>query len=628
MAKSPVLGSADPTQQSNNNAGFKGVPERKIKVHIANGHTKTPGLKPEPSRAGICKEAKNDDHVRKDKDQKSFTQNLFDTVAMKLLHRADKSEIFPPWTPSNEKAQPASSSNLVSRVMEPRLEGSTSKYAEKEAERPPIPDTKSAQAGHGCDIHQIETVPDIASVESKVIPFEVSSAPGMLRESANSGRELENVKTSGNEGKAHEAANIEEKDSTTGTAALSSRFSQLNSQFERPGLAGMRPSHKTSVSVASPFKPDPNLPAQSLSHFTSANIMALVGAKGSHRRAMREQWQLDFLGRTDLPPRSSEGNLYGKFLAYSDQSIVHILSNVDALLRSFLHSDNSNTSPQVVWSYDFASMVDLFRKLRCIDMHPRKIFPSLWVSAGRLYPVSTATNKRRSLTISELGLISLDRPPASQGDSLSDLEACHVVKIILAALVASVPKLIPMGWLAVRKLHASGQIAPFVDVDNSPAEKKMIGDLVVTLHAFENELALSLVVRLARAIGVRHHRAQANALAEDRKNSCRDFPPTFSRVIIYVNAADALKIRVADKGGHPSVKGGEWTDPEVEPMTRHPKEWPIIIEWLRAVIVKEWDGNAKIAKGSAVGGALGLLLYIRKQGISDIMSRTLNWYVN
>lgn len=614
---------ADPTPQSTSNVGLTRISERKIKVNIANGHTKTLGFKPEPSRAGSHEEAKNRDHVRKDKDPKSFTQNLFDTVAMKLLHRASASDYFPPWTPSNERAQLVGSSNLESKNLKPKTEGSTSKNAEEEAEQPIIPDTKAAQAAHRRDLPQIESVSDFASVGGNITPYEVVSGRVMFRESANLDRELEKSEASGNEGKAHDAANIEAKDSTTGKATLPSKLSQSGSQSEELVPAGVKPMHKTSVSVATPWEPKPDLPAQTLSHFTSANIIALKGAKSGHLSDLYEQhWLLKFLGRTDLPLRSSECGSYGDFLAYSGQSMTYVLSNVDALLRSFLHSDDSNPSSHVVWSYDFASMVDLFRKLRRIDMHPQKIFPSLWVSAGRLYPVSTATNKRRSLTASDLGLFSLGPPPASQGCSLDDLEACHVVKIILAALVASVPKCSPMGWLAVRKLHASGQVAPFIDADNSPAEQRMIGKLVRTLHAFENEMALSLVIRLARSIDIRYHRARAKALAEDAENSRREFPPTFASMIDYVN--HSLKIRVVDNEGHSSVKSGEYIDPEVEPITWHPKEWPIIIEWLRAVIVKEWDGNATIAKGSAVGGALGLLVHIRKQGIFYLLSRILS----
>lgn len=620
--------SADPTPQSTNDVGFSRVPERKIKVHITNGHTKTLGPKPEPSKARNHEEARKYDHVRKDKDPKSFTQNLFDTIAMKLLHRASASEINPPWAPSNKEAQLVGSSNLDSKSLEPKPEWFPSKNAEKDVEDFSIPDTKSAHAAHGRDLPQIEYVSDIASVGGSTILSAVVSARGIFGESANLEKELEKSETSGDEGKVHSAVNIEARESTTGMATLPSKFSQPGSQSEEIGVAGMTPLHKTPVPVASPSEPDPNLPAQSLSHFTSANIIALREARAGHFNDLYEQhWLLKFLGRTDLPLRSSQCGSYGDFLAYSGQSMTYILSNVDALLRSFLHSDDSNASSKVVWSYDFASMVDLFRKLRRIDMHPHKIFPSLWVSAGRLYPVTTANNKRRSSTASDLSLFSLDPPPASQDCSLNDLEACHVVKIILAALVASVPKCSPMGWLAVRKLHASGQIAPFIDADNSPAEQKMIGKLVRTLHAFENEMALSLVIRLARSIDIRYHRARATALAEDSENSRRAFPPTFSRVMYYVNA-DALKIRVADNEGHPSVKSGEWIDPEIELITWHPKEWPIIIEWLRAVIMKEWDGNAKIAKGSAVGGALGLLVYIRKQGVSCSLSRMLNGYVN
>lgn len=603
---------ADPTPQSINNVGLTRISEQKIKLHIANGHTKTLGFKPEPSRARSHEEAKNRDHVRKDKDPKSFTQNLFDTVAMKLLHRASASDIPPPWAPSNEKAQLLGSSELDSKNLEPKTEGSTSKNAEEEAEWPVIPDIKAAQAAHRRDVPQVESVSDVASVEGNITPYEVVSGRVMFRESAKLERELEKPETSGNEEKEHDAANIKAKELPTGTAAIPLKLSQPGPQSEKSGPAGVKSMRKISVSVASPCEPKPDRPARSLSHFTSENIKALeekVARYGRLSGPYEQHYLLKCLGRTDLPLRSSECGRYGDFLAYSGQSMTYVLSNVDALLRSFLHFDDNNASSHVVWSYDFLSMVDLFQKLQYIDMHPQKIFPSLWVSAGRLYPVSTATNKRRSLTASDPGLFSLDPPPASQGSSLEDLEACHVVKIILAALVASVPNCSPMSWLAVRKLHASGQVAPFIDADNSPAEQKMIAKLVRTLHAFENEMALSLVIRLTRSIDIRYHRARASALAEDAKNFRREFPPTFANVIDYVN--HSLKIRVADNKSHSSVEMGD----HVEPITWHRKFWPIIIEWLRAVIVKEWDGNATIAKGSAVGGALGLLVHLRKQGI-------------
>ena len=190
-----------------------------------------------------------------------------------------------------------------------------------------------------------------------------------------------------------------------------------------------------------------------------------------------------------------------------------------------------------------------------------------------------------------------------------------MVKIILAALVASVPRCSPMGWIAVRKLHASGQVAPSVDADVSPTEQKLVARLVRTLHAFENEMALSLVVRLTRSIDVRYHLARVRSLAEDAKENRQQVQPIFARVIDYVNADD-LRICVVDNGGQLSVKHAEWTDPEIEPITWHPKELPIVVEWLRAIILKEWDGKPRIAKGSAVGGALGLMLRIRKQSIS------------
>lgn len=599
------------------------VQERKIEVHIANGHTKTFGLKPETSRAGSFEEPKSHDYVRKDKDPKSFTQNLFDTVAMKLLHRANASHSRPPWAPSNEKAQPLGLSNLDSNNLEPKTDRDISKNAEQDAGKPLVPEAESARAAYGCGLSQFESVPDVASIGSNATTSKVISARGGVQEITNLKKDVESFATSDEDEKAHIAVNKEAKESTLRDATPLLKPSQPDFPCEELEMVETTPLHKTSISVASPSEPTSDFPALSLSHFTSANITALKGARAVRpvrRNNLYEQhWLLKSLGRTDLPQHSSQCGSYGDFLAYSGQSMTYVLGNIDAILQSFLHVDDSNAASTIVWSYGFASIIDLFRKLHRIDMHPYKIFPSLWISAGRLHPVSMAPYKRRPLTASDLGSFSLNSPPASHGSSLNDLEACHVAKIILAALVASVPKCSPMHWLAVRKLHASGQVAPFVDADNSPAEKKMIGKLVRTMQAFENEMALSLVIRLARSIDIRYHLARAWTLAEDDEKYRRLYPPTFSRVIDYVNANE-LKLCVANNEDQPSVKNGEWVDPEIEPITWHSKEWPIVIEWLRAVILKEWDGKAKVAKGSAVGGALGLMLNIRKQNIPYLVS--------
>ena len=601
--------------------GFSPVQGQKIKVHIANGRIKSPGLIPETLRVGSSEGPKNNDDVRKEKDPKSFTQNLFDTIAMKLLHRANVSDSQPPWAPSNERAQLLSSSNPASNSLAPKTDGDISKKVGKDAEKPLIPDADSAKAAYGDGVLEIESVPDITPVLSNTAsPWVVPARDGVL-ECIDPKKGLESSESLDEDGKAHLAANVEAKESTLNAATPPSGIPETVSPSKQLEVAKTTPLRTTSTSVASLSEHAPNLAAQSLSHFTSANITALREAKAVCRSDLHEQHcLLERLGRTDLLQHSSNCGSYGDFLAYSCQSMTYILSNVDALLQSFLHVDDSNTASKVVWAYGFAFIVDLFRKLRRIDMHPNKIFPSLWISAGRLYPVSSMSNSRRSLTASNRGSFSLDSFPASQDCSLNDLEACHTVKIMLAALVASVPKCSPMAWFAARKLHASGIVAPSI---NSLGEQKIFGKSMKILDAFEDEMALNLVIRLVRSIDIRYQLVRARTLAEDVGEYRRRIPPTFQRVVDYVNA-DELKIRVADNEGQPSVKSGDWIDPEVEQITWHPKEWAIIIEWLRTIILKEWDGKAKVAKGSAVGGALELMAHIRKQRISHLLSRVLS----
>ena len=607
---SPRASHATPTHKLTSGIGPTSIPERKINVHVATGHTKTIGLEPEASKAGNHQRPKNHGSVRKDKDPKSFTQSLFDTVAMKLLHRAESSSNYPPWAPSNQKAQVMDSPNIDSKFLEPTIDERVSENAEKGVKRPPLPNTGATGATHDDNSTQNNTKNGVASFGSDATSSNLASIGDIIQVSTCLGESPEISKPSGNNGEADLALDIEIKETTLNAATLPSEVP--DSQPEELDVAGTTALQKTSVSTSSSSRPLLDFSAQSLSHFTRANIIALKEARVLCDQDMHDQhWLLGLLGRTDLPHHSSRCGSYGDFLAYSGQSMTYILSNVDALLQSFLHCDDSNVGSKVLRPYDFPLLVDLFRKLRRIDMHPQKIFPSLWISAGRLYPTSAVISKRRALTASGLDSFVVDPIPTSHGRSLNDLEACHVVKIILAALVAYVPKCSPPSWLAVRKLHASGKVAPSVDTDDSPAEQKMIGKLVRILQAFESEAALRLVIRFARSIDIRYHLSRARALAEDAEKNRRQFPPTFSRVLDYVNY-NSLNICVTNKEGHPSVKYEEWIDPEIEPITWHPREWPIIVEWLRAVILKEWDGKARIAKGSAVGGALGLLLHIRR----------------
>ena len=611
LLSSPRASHATPTQKLASGIGPTSVPERKINVHAATGHTKTTGLEPGASKAGSHQRPKTHGSVRKDKDPKSFTQSLFDTVAMKLLHRAEPSSSHPPWAPSNQEAQVVDSSYIDSKILKPTIDERVFEDTEIGVKRSLVPNTGATGATHGDNSTQNNTNNGVASFRSDDMSSNLASVDDIIQVSTSLGQSPENFKLSGNNREADLALDIEVKDSTLNTTTLPSKFP--DSQSEELDVAGTTALQKTSASTSSHSRSLLDFSAQSLSHFTRANIIALKEARVLCGQEMHEQhWLLGLLGRTDLPHHSSMCGSYGDFLAYSGQSITYILSNVDALLQSFLHCDDSNEDSKVLRPYEFPLLVDLLRKLRRIDMHPQKIFPSLWISAGRLYPTSAIVSKRRASTASGLDSFVFEPIPTSHSRSLNDLEACHVVKIILAALVAYVPKCSPLSWLAVRKLHASGQVAPSVDTDNSPAEQKMIGKLVRILQAFENETALGLVIRFARSIDIRYHLSRARALAEDAEKNRRQFPPTFSRVLDYVNS-NSLKIRVTNKEGQPSVKYEEWIDPEFEPITWHPKEWPIIIEWLRAVILKEWDGKAKIAKGSAVGGALGLLLHIRRQ---------------
>ena len=612
---SPKSGQA--TLKSNLASGAGSIPDygRKIRVRIADGQTKTLGLKPEIQRAQSHEEPKGSNQNRKDKDPKSFTQNLFDTVAMNLLSRGNTLDGRLPWAPSNQRAQAARSTTLYSPSPETKTDGDVLKNTEEDAEQRPIIITETTKASQSCDLFRDDPTGGIAFDRGNNTSLDVFSSSIPVQDTAKLNGKHVDIEAPNDHWEKQLTGDNEEDESAQGATKPTPNVSEADLESYNLGEAGAMLQPKTSVLGSCQPEQAPKPVAHSLSHFTAKNVIALREMRAACRSDLHEQHLfLRSLGRTDLPQHPSKCGSYGYLLAYRGQSLTYILSNTEALLRSFLHCDDRNTTSISVSSYDFGSIVISFRELHLIDMHPCKIFPSLWISAGRLYPTPTAISKRRPSTALDLDSFPLDVLSTSPDCPLSDLEVCHIAKIMLAALVASVPRCSTRDWLAVRKLHASGRVAPSIDADNSPAETKRIGNLVRTLQAFESGPALNLVSRLAKSVDIRYQLARAEELAEKSDKRRKKRPSMFSQVIGYVNSdcVKIVKIGLANDKPQPSIKGGGRINTRKTPVTWHREQWPIIVEWLRAVILREWDGKARIKQGSAVRGALGLMSNIRK----------------
>ena len=569
------------------------------------------------------------DQVRKEKDPKSFTQNLFNTFAMKLLQFSKIPYGYGQWAPWNEDYQLPHMSNQASNTADQEL----NQAKPGEVEKKPY---KSLPL----EIDSREMVFDLNKLQHNAVEADSASSDADL--DIGSGREaLPREKTSGHVSPTNEDCSkpflaIPCTDRVIKTPSSISFTSSMLSQHTRFALGRLGASETKDSFTAEeaivplPFFFGPCQPPQSLSHLTSANILELLKMMvANHCDVYEQHGFLLSMGRIDhssralkLPP--GEAFPYERYDMYIAQSMTFVLSSVEALLQSFLHFDHTNEASRVVWSYDFPLMVHSFRNLFSIECFPDKILESLWVSAGRLYVPSVVRFKntaiRRSVSAKSSAICSLSlAPPLTPQDSLDDLEACHIIKVIFAALVAAVPRCKPKTWDVVRKLHASGKVGPFTNRNDPDIGENIIDRVLSAIHMFQDEAALDLIKRLVRAVAARYFlpeslRERVARVHDKQRQYDRAF---IARILLYVNA-DRCRVVVADCEDRPSVKNGRWVD-YVHRMTWDARDcWPVIIEWLRAVILKEWDGKPRVAKCSAVGGALEFLSYICERRVSAL----------
>jgi len=197
---------------------------------------------------------------------------------------------------------------------------------------------------------------------------------------------------------------------------------------------------------------------------------------------------------------------------------------------------------------------------------------------------------------------------------LSDLEACHIIKIIFAALVASVPACEPEEWRELLRVRGAGRVAPN-DFDDSPEGQRMVSELMKVMDALEDEMALSLARRLCRAIATRFCLPEpASGQADDGEENEVISPyerktQAIARIMRYLTL-NRLPIRGTIIGSQLSIWNGVLMDVHDLSTTSGLFFWLPVLEWLRTVILKEWDGNPWVPKCSAITGALEMLFWM------------------
>ncbi|KAL8868010.1 MAG: hypothetical protein Q9198_008325, partial [Flavoplaca austrocitrina] len=375
------------------------------------------------------------------------------------------------------------------------------------------------------------------------------------------------------------------------------------------------PDKRSSASPQCDKKPAANhLRPQTLSRFSKKTVKALLwSAHVSPNAPLKERHMKNFFGWTLVDSTVTEaafdaGSGSTSILPFARQSIVYVLSDLKALSSSFIHEVHRRGDLLNI-ADSFNDMVQSFSWLQKLEGYPPIILPSLLQAADTFYASLLAMEDTERL----LGEIrpsamqpSIDDQPPERGHKLKiKIEAPHIVDIILAALVATIPPCTEQVWLLVRDCHQKG-----VKVQNQVKDLTVIRSLQSVLDAFENDTALEILAKLVNVLsnGACVIRWTDKATSEDdvpdsiigvKKRRLSDWLlhrlcTTRVRPIAYSKNTSGLHWRY----DLPSAE----TD-EVSSLSYT----SIIVEWLMVLLMKRWDGKTYIEVSSLTGNALEFL---------------------
>lgn len=582
----------------------------------------------ESSDAPNARKGKKISEQSSKKDPKSLTQNLFDTEAMKMLQLAKVKESILQWAPwfKKEGGVPQQELGLISgdtNIISDGVEACHSLDAGNHAER----STKQTSS--------------LANGEPKLNGnYHSASKPSMGRRPSqqieNSGPSSElrlwgpsQTDVIASARKTHRTTNIDQLDNRPNLSTRGEKQTIAEKDNPEIRVLDKNNDHRRADGEAIKFRrsikaSNPSIDSfifddgqveqpQTLSRFTLESIAALVSTIKSVIPEPHDEYNFQqSFGRIPKHCRlasfvegtSTEQEMN---LAFGTQSIIYVLSTSHALLESFIHTAEADTAHSKK-SVPFHEIVQAFRLLREIDYHPSNIISSLWISVGKLHPPTSVRSKS--------ALIKACRSIRSGGSShrfklenqiadtaiIPNADAVHIAKVSLAALVALIPECNPTDWSKVQKLRGEGRIIPerVLPQDNFTD---------ITLEVFDSlhdDMALSLMRRLVRAITARQCLSEISNYQEtnsgqDSATHGEDFMGILVRAITDAEIPQTMK----------TSQGVDASDNSKQEKSQK-FHLSVLVEWLRSLILSEWEGQAQVPRWGLVGGALELMSHICK----------------
>lgn len=247
-------------------------------------------------------------------------------------------------------------------------------------------------------------------------------------------------------------------------------------------------------------------------------------------------------------PQPRDAICRNEWKAFNEQTLFSVLSNPAALVSSFTKDENLFDSHSLWYC-----MVRLTRTSPSLVLH------SLWMSAASLFSIQEGS----------------DGKGGGKSRRLSTSQAEHVMSICLHALVALVPVATDSKTLYdLSRIRSHG-----LALANSSASYRRSSGLCLEYDdVFSNSLALRLARRLFLSITIRQQQGKAPLGSLLKQLDLRN--AGLERILEFTQEERLLH------------------------ETRVPT---LLLDWARAVLLHEWDGNAHFYKDGTFYGALSFM---------------------
>ncbi|KAL4978665.1 hypothetical protein BDW66DRAFT_129306 [Aspergillus desertorum] len=284
------------------------------------------------------------------------------------------------------------------------------------------------------------------------------------------------------------------------------------------------------------------------------------------------------------------------------QSVFYALGSSKQLLRSF-REDASHDSNKL----DIQQLQPALRKL--FSICPKDIiFHSLWNALEALFvppkelSASGRSSRRSSSNSNPATAVSapiiIRRASETVGHQyITDANAADVTAVVLFALASSLPEMDPSTWSCMVRMRSTGNVAMSAVMELFRLHEARL--VVEATDVLEHEMALRLVDRLVRALSAR---LAFHEISKTRSGYTQNSLQSKSNVLDYL---------IETLGQHHDLVTKSEDDGDTD--LRSPSAPVIITEWLRTLFMRSWNGAPEISRSSSEGGVVQILSVLHRE---------------